>query len=71
MKTAVDGAEYAGVRRALRRTKQRHRARYGMRVASRPDLLRALVSRPVRRLRVSKRRGRALGDARRNVDRGR
>jgi hypothetical protein len=45
-----DGSEHAGVRRALRRERQRRKARQGMRVGTRPDGLRPVTFRRVKKL---------------------
>jgi len=45
-----EGSEHAGVRRALRREQQRRKARQGMRVGTRPDGLRPVTFRRVKKL---------------------
>jgi hypothetical protein len=46
----MEGSEHAGVRRALRREQQRRKARQGMRVGARPDALRPVTFRRVKKL---------------------
>jgi hypothetical protein len=46
----LDGSQHAGVRRALRREQQRRKARQGMRIGTRPDGLRPVTFRRVKKL---------------------
>jgi hypothetical protein len=48
---APEESQHAGVRRALRREQQRRKARQGMRVGTRPDGLRPVTLRRVKKLR--------------------
>jgi len=47
---AAEEPQHAGVRRSLRREQQRRKARQGMRVAARPDGLRPVTFRRVKKL---------------------
>jgi hypothetical protein len=47
---AVEEPQHAGVRRALRREQQRRKARQGMRVGTRPDRLRPVTVRRIKKL---------------------
>ena len=46
----MEESQHAGVRRALRREQQRRKARQGMRVGTRPDGLRPVTFRRVKKL---------------------
>jgi hypothetical protein len=47
---ATEEIQHPGVRRALRRDAQRQKARQGMRVGARPDTLRPVTVRRVKKL---------------------
>jgi hypothetical protein len=46
----MDDDQHAGIRRALRREQQRRKARHGMRAGTRPDRLRPVTYRRVKKL---------------------
>ena len=46
----MEESQHAGVRRALRRERQRRKTRQGMRVGTRPDALRPVTVRRVEKL---------------------
>jgi len=51
---AAEESQHAGVKRSLRREQQRRKARQGMRVAARPDGLRPVTFRRVKKLTVGR-----------------